>query len=303
MTQGHKIFYTAFFSAILFCFFTPYAMAQKEDNEPSADEYEDVSHIALGLNYISNNVYLGRKDSVRIPYTSPYFEYRAQSGFFAKTMVSYTTEPKNHIDLLTLQGGFEHSFGDLNTSISADKYFYSKKSSSVRASITGSMGVYASYDNDWVTPMVSADILFGTLNDYIVGTALDHEFSMAHDQLTIRPTITLFAGTQNYYDQYFIGKGQGKKLKKPQVVGSADKLQVMDYELSLPIAYSIHHWLFGITPTYVLPQNPATVTIDRPNGTTNTFTEKLDNSFIMELDIAYRINTKHSNKPMRHGVR
>jgi len=275
---------------------------QTDDDD---DPYETNSTFTLGMNYLSNNVYLGRKDSVRIPYFSPYISFKAQNGLYAKAQISYTDVPKKHIDLLTLEGGYQHSFGDLNTGIAFDKFFYSKKSTSVKANITGSINLYGMYSNDYVEPLITTEMNFGATTDYVLGLAIDHTFFLAEDKLSIIPTVTTFSGTQHYYDQYQIARNpNSKKVKKPKAVIAADKFQTLDYELSLPISYTIKHWVFSLTPVYVLPQNPSQITVYKLNGTENTVPEKISDSFFLELDIAYRIMTGKANrvnKPRMHS--
>ena len=59
-----------------------------------------------------------------------------------------------------------------------------------------------------------------------------------------------------------------------------NKFGILDYELSLPIAYDAKKWGLFFTPTYAIPQNPISYTA--PGG--NIFVaEKFDNVFYAEF--------------------
>src|SRR5579883_1873354 len=91
---------------------------------------ENGSYFSAGVNYVSNNVYLGRKDSVTIPYISPYVEYHNKTGIYGNLMASYLPVSINgrspDFDLLTLEGGYMHDFFDdhLSGILYFDKYWY-----------------------------------------------------------------------------------------------------------------------------------------------------------------------------------
>ena len=60
----------------------------------------DKSYFEAGLSYLSNNVYLGRHDSLKIPYLTPSFNYYNKSGFYAGSTLSYITSAGNsRVDL------------------------------------------------------------------------------------------------------------------------------------------------------------------------------------------------------------
>ena len=259
-----------------------------EDND---DPYDSMTYFMYGINYLSNNVYLGRSDTMVIPYISPYIGYHLGFGLYAKAMVSYDPIRRNwydpHVDVTTIEVGYDHTFGDhLNTTISLDKFFYDKNSINVRANSQGAGTVYGQYSNDWVEPQV---IYMTTLNqksmDYNTAFGLDHNFQFLNNTLNIIPTVTTYTGTQNYYDEYFKKRieKKDKKVKEDKVISDAKKYKILDYEFSIQVTYRINKWLFSFTPTYAIPLSPSTIKLP-----TDTRKEKLTNKFFMELDICHR---------------
>lgn len=276
----------SFISAV---FFLPHAaVAQRssgnfeEDGED--DPYDTKSYFMFGLNFLSDNVSMGRKDTVAVPYLTPYIGYHHKSGLYAKLSAS-DAPTKSRVDLLTLEAGYEHSFSEhLNTGLSAEKYFYNKNSTSIRGNAKGSAGLFVQYTNDWVEPQINANLDFYKKTDYSIGLMLDHDFTILDNTLHIVPQAIVNAGTQNFYNEYFVNRVTKKdKTFKKDVLAEAGKFKVLDYELSVKATYRIGKWLFTAIPTYVIPVNALTINFPK-----QTFSEKLTNSFFVELDICHR---------------
>jgi hypothetical protein len=257
----------------------------RQDNDES-DPYEHASYFMYGLNYLSNNVYLGRKDSVRIPYITPYAGYHFKSGFYARALLSYTSSPKAHVDLTTLEAGYDHSFNEhINGGINLDKFFYSKTTTSIRANTSGSLGLYGQYTNDWIEPQVSLDANLNKKSaDYVVGVMLDHDFSAYNSHLHIVPAVAMNSGTQHYYDEYFTDRlnKKGKPING-KAIANASRFVALDYELSAKATYYTGKWLFALVPVFAIPTSPSTISL--PNS---LIKEKISNTFYIELDICHR---------------
>ena len=273
--------------ALLLISFASFAQSSK-DNENSGDEYDGKAYFMTGLNYVSNNVYLGRKDTVVVPYISPYIGYMFKSGIYARALASFTSRPKTHLDLFTLAAGYEHAFGDhFYSGALFEKYFYNKNTVSVKSNIKSSAGIFGQYTNDWIEPLLTLEYNQTTAKkgDFIVGGSLDHVFSLVDDKLNVLPTLTMFAGTQRYYQEHKKQREtnlNGKKAKNILISGS-DQFQALDYEISCQFLYFLHHWAFKLIPAYVIPINPSSITVGN-----QVLPEKISNTFILELDICYR---------------
>jgi hypothetical protein len=292
--------YKHIISTLILCCSTLLASSQIANESDNTEEKEG-SHVLLEMNYVNNSVYLGRKDTVKIPYTTPSISYYDASGLFVRGLAAFTNHPSNHLDVVTLEAGYEHSFGNLNTGISADKYFYNKKSTSVKSNITGNINAFAQYTNDYIEPQISLDANFSKGNtDYVLGLLLDHVFYLYHDALTLSPTIAINAGTQHYYDLYISGRNGSNKLKKDKAVSDANKFQLMDIEYSLPINYMYKKWEFTVNPIYIVAKNPAELTLFKPNGTATLFKEKISDSFLMDVTVAFHIPA-HATSKKKHA--
>ena len=255
------------------------------------DPYESLSYFMAGANYLSNNVYMGRKDSLVIPYYSPYIGYHHKSGLYGKAIASYNpAKAKGRIDLFTLEAGYDHSFGDhLYGGVAVDKFFYHKKSTNIRGNTVASTSAYAQYTNDWIEPQLNVDVNFNKKTDYVLGITLDHNFKLADNKLNIIPAAVMNFGTLHYYNEYFrnrlLQEDPSLKITK-EAIADASKFKPLDIELSTKVTYSASRWLFTLIPVYAIPLSPASITFP-----TKTFNEKLTNTFYFELDICFRGTT------------
>lgn len=257
-------------------------------NFGSDDPYESKTCGLFGINYVSDNVYLGRKDTITIPYFSPYLGFRHSSGWYAKAMVSYTTAGiGGHVDLTTLETGYDHTFGkNLVFGLNAERYFYNRNSVNIRANMKGSLEMDAQLSNHWLEPSVLCDLNFNKNSpDIATGFSLDHDVELDKGRLSIYPAIAAFSGTRNYYDEYLVNKltKKDKSLKLSHAVANAARFNLLTYEFSCQTTFRANRWLFVCKPTYAAPLNAATIVLPK-----QTIHETTSNTFFVEIDICYR---------------
>jgi hypothetical protein len=258
-------------------------------------DYNHQTYIAAGLRYLSDNVYLGRKDSLHLPYLTPLLTYHHRSGVFASAAVSYVPVPgRDRVDLVTLEAGYDHDFGkNISAGAYADYFSYSNETNNIKSGQNFSMGAYAGYTDDIVEPQIGVDVNLGEQTDYVVSLLLDHNFSLLQDRLTITPAAGVFAGTQRYYDTYLKKVNPAKKKSKTETATSATSdFKIVDYECSLPVKYEYRQWLLLATPTYAIPVHPAT---SAENG--KTVKEDLSDSFFITLEADFRLKLPHHSHP------
>ncbi|HEY5368198.1 MAG TPA: hypothetical protein VIJ75_04335 [Hanamia sp.] len=281
--------------ATFFCML-PNVKAQDSTKSDGSDK----SYFEAGLSYLSNNVYLGRHDSLKIPYLTPSFNYYNKSGFYAGTSLSYLNSAGNsRIDLVEIEAGYAFTKDKLSGILSAEKDFYNSQSKNVKAETKGSLNGTLSYDFGFIKPLLQGGIDFNARDDYSAGFGLSHSFFFADDNFEINPTFLINASTQNYYNSYYTKRKFATKRKGQTVdvtttkayLPNASEFKIMDYEFSLPVDYSLGKFIFDITPTDALPVNPNVdvVTVTPPSGisVTRRQTEKLSNIFFCSLGITY----------------
>lgn len=251
----------------------------KSSDEQKSDKDDATSSFKFGINYISNNVYVGRADTVTTPVIVPEVKYTFKSGiFFSGSLFFIPNKPKQKLDGGDLQGGYDFDITeDLSGGASFAKYFYSPTSTQIAASISGTFNVNFDYDiADIITPTISADYNLnkqGITNDILLTPGIAHDFINKgifgdEDVLLISPTISANAGTQNFYDAY-LTKKNFKSIKRTKAqnalvnkyINQLGQFGLLDYELSAPVEYKTGHFIFQLVPTYAIVQNqlPATI--------------------------------------------
>jgi hypothetical protein len=258
------------------------------------------SYFKASLSYLSDNVYLGRKDSLKVPYMDPTLGYYAKSGIFFTASASYFPS-ESRVDAFTFAGGYRFSTERWTGEVTANKYFYNSQSYSVRSEEKGEIGGQFSYNTGPVELNMSATTSFITKAcDIAAGFGLDHDFSAFNDQIDITPTFTVNGGTQNYYDAYYrrrryVTRRQGNTVSSYKITAytvDPSAFRILDYEASILIDYNVNKLTFSFTPTLAIPVNPNTIvrTIQPVGGipVTKTYDEKINTVFYWSLELAYK---------------
>lgn len=261
---------------------------------------ERQSKLQLGLGYVSDNVFAGRKDSVAVPYLIPSLVFHHKSGFFLQSSLSFLTNSSKHgLDLVSLGGGYAMSRAKFAWGAMAAKYFFSDNSYNVQSSMSGYASAYAGYDiAGIITIYGDAMLTFGSYTDFFSGLELSHPFFLWNDKVNITPTLYGMMGTQYYYNEYYTtrpggpgsGNGQGGAGSGRPPVITADEsssFKLLAVELSLPVGLRWERFQFFMNPAYVWPQSPSTINI---NGITTT--EELKNSFYISTGMTFDILRK-----------
>jgi hypothetical protein len=258
------------------------------------------SHWEAGLSYLNNSIYLGRKDTLKVPYLTPSISYYNKSGFYFSSSLSYLNSGgESRIDLFEMTAGYLFTINKFEGDISIAKDFYNTQSKNVKSETKGYTNISLSYDFGFIKPSLQGGVTFSNKDDYNAGFSLEHSFYAFDDNLEIDPSFLINASTQNYYGSYYTKRRYSGKRKKQTGPGTiingylpnAAEFKIMDYEWSAPVNYSLGKFLFNFTPTLAMPVNPNIVvlTITPPSGisTTKTRTEKLSNVFFWSAGVTY----------------
>ena len=296
-------------------------------DKPLADEFLDSlfgskpsSYFKADINFLSNSVYNGRKDSLPVPYITPTFGYYHKSGLYADISESFLTSSYAvRPDLFIAEGGYNFTIGNnFSGSLNASKYFSSKQSISVQSEVRGTFDVNAAYTiSNIVKASAGASYLFSSGKpDVLIDGGLSHEWDWGTDSdWSIEPSLTVNVGSQNYFDSYQQSRtrktGKRKKNTTPQAGFSTDvhivslnpkRFVLLDYELSAPLYYDSKKWGAYFIPSFAIPQNPDTYNVTTTtvrtyrDGTTDTpvvrqfqVPENLENSFYAQVGVYFVI--------------
>jgi hypothetical protein len=284
---------------ILTILFSNLLNSQNNKVTESVSENSDSSYIALSLNYISDAVFMGRKDSISTPYLYPSITFHHKSGFYANGSFSYLTQPnESRVDLSLITLGYDFSIKKFEGDISLSKYFFNEDSYNVISQVETDLSVSLEYDFDFIKFGVMASSFFSSDNntDLILTSELSRDFITKNQKFQISPTIGASFGSQNFYEQYYTntqfgngksqGQGQGGSdnvvIQNNIKINESEKFNLMAIELSLPIWYVHKSCAFLFAPNLVLPQNESELLIDDI-----LVKQDLDTTFYWMIGVSY----------------
>lgn len=274
------------------------------------DSLQEKSHFQVGVTYLTNNVYLGRKDSTSLPYVTPSIGYFDKSGFNVSGSFSYAPSPNaSRIDLFTIEAGYDFKIKDkFNGGFYIDKYFFNDNSYAINSEISAGLGAYGSYDFGLLTVNGEVGTTLGAGSDFIVSGGLSHLFSAMDEKLSIEPTVKLNASSQHFYESYYksgrqfnIAKGSKKKSGSNPVSGTGSGtittvqktgFSIMDYEITIPITYETSSLKLAFIPTYAIPVSHRFAVT---TGATTEY-ELFSNTFFASFEIAFKFGGSKKQK-------
>src|SRR5215831_922971 len=100
------------------------------DKGDESNSYRKKTYFRAGISYLTNNVYLGRKDSIPVRYLTPKLGYYSKSGFFAEVAAGELIDAKvTRLDMFSLAAGYSFNAGNYLGEVTGSKFFYNKQSS------------------------------------------------------------------------------------------------------------------------------------------------------------------------------
>jgi len=279
-----KFYFPAVFCLLLMC--CQYAYSQTASVDTLGDlKSEKKASLKIGLNYLNNSVYLGRADTVKTPIVEPSIKYTFKSGIYFNGNVQFVpNRATNKLDGGSFGAGYDYDIGEnASGSVSFTKLFYNATSTQIGSSISSTINANIDYDiADIITPSLSIDyniLKQGFNSDILVNFGISHDFAkegiFGNDDLGIfSPTVTLNAGTQNFYDAFLTLKkykltaaGKAKKAAATKTLAAQDaklaKFELLDFEFAAPIEYKTGPVLFSFTPTYAFAENKLPASISK----------------------------------------
>lgn len=285
-------------SLIVLLFFIPLKSdAQDKSTSNSSANYPaaDKSFGLVSTTYNSDIVFLGRKSPSKAPYISAQAGYYHKSGLYINGSVSYlAASGEKRIDLFTSSAGYDYYQNKFSSGISGTRYFFNNKSYTAKSALTGSLNAYAGYDFDILEVYLDGTAYFSNNTDFVLGLTIGHTFFAAGGNLKIIPSVYLNAGTQNYYGDDDNNSRMGRNMLNAAGLQSQGtgmmgygNFNMLDYEIGVPVSYTLNKFRFFFFPVYAIPVNAASITNNQ-----DTYREDLDNSFLWSFGMSYQILKK-----------
>jgi len=286
---------------ILFILFSNLIIGQKKDSKVQIDSTKN-SYFTVDMNYVSDAVFMGRKDSITAPYLYPSITYHHKSGFYGSGSFSYLTKSdQSRIDLFLFTAGFDFKAKKLFGDFSITKYFFNEESFNVISEVEADVTANFSYDFDLLNVSVSASTFFNnsSSSDFFLSSELSHDFISNNEQFQISPTVGINLGSQNFYEEYYVinrlggdrisgnGNNTGGSMETITSVSiqESEKFDIMAIEFSLPMWYTNNDLTISFLPALVFPQSKANIIVDEA-----LVEEDLKETFYWMVGLSYRFN-------------
>lgn len=294
-------------------FFLLFILVQVNLEAQNTKEAADFSYTMVDVSYISDAVFMGRRDSIKAPYVFSSLGYYDKSGFFGNASASYLVSSEDQrFDLFLLSAGYLFSKKNLTAGISGTKYFFDEESYNVQSEIEADITAMIAYDFKVAEITLGAASYFGSdsSSDLAASLRLDRTFYAMDKKLLIMPAMVLQAGTQYFYEEYYntsrmgnrkVGgngqQGPGNGPGGPSImqndtamtdvaISEASEFNILNLEARLPLQYYYKHFIFSFTPVLAFPQTPASITTDA-----GFYEEDLENTFYWTVGISYWLTT------------
>jgi len=214
------------------------------------------------LSYGSNLAYFGRTQARAFPYFSTAFDYTTKGGLFASAELFNLLHTPDLLDETDLSLGW---IGDLSPSVDASvsysRFIFASGSELVKASVNNSLNAHLGQDWGPFYTRLSGNYLYGGSSGRGDGfltfensryMEIPHVFT-PNAFISIEPLVSVAAGTQSFAEtsltkRYVLGK-------RTRTSTTSRKFSIVDYELALPVTYTLGKVSVAAAWRYIIPVN------------------------------------------------
>ncbi|TDN38041.1 hypothetical protein E4631_19280 [Hymenobacter sp. UV11] len=224
--------------------------------------------LTLGLATANRTTYLQRAPLAADDrgYFGTTLTYQAPSGFIASGYLNhsyaYTYLHEPFINFGELMAGWQSvSNSDTYWTVQYTRLFVYGESALVQASLRNDLSASITQFFGLITASASADLFLGGKNDFVLTFDVSHRFQLpmlAHDTLSIEPTVEFGAGSQHFYASS-LGQTAVVKTRRNGTTTTTfaepatPAFSSLGYTFSLPISFAAGRYVVAATPSYLVP--------------------------------------------------
>ena len=251
---------------------------------PAADGATSHGGFTAALSYGSNSSFFGRTQTTRYPYLAGELTYKSKFGVWGSAVGYNLLDTGSTLDETDLSLGWD---GDLSktvdASVSYSRFLFAPNSPLVKSSVNNSIDGYLGWDWGYVYSRLNAAYLFGDTNDFflVLDNSRNFEFDKvftAKDYVSIEPRVSAMVGTQHFAETSLVqqgqrGNGRGRGNGGATTLSTTTtRFQVLNYELRVPVTYSLGVVSVQVAWRYAIPVN---LLPDETSGARSYFTSSL----------------------------
>ncbi|RYY62982.1 MAG: hypothetical protein EOO05_00675 [Chitinophagaceae bacterium] len=255
--------------------FTAPVSAQEET--PADSTAEPVrSTFTLGSSYMNNANYYGQKSAGKTPYIALVASYHHRSGFYLNGLGYRLLNDSSTLgSAYALGAGYDFAIdSNLKADLSYSYTFFPKLSPFLQAANPHNANLTLTRTG-WVDVTLGIDYTFGKTNDAFATAGVSKQIGLGslfgNDLVTFTPAINVTAGTQKFYEYYVEEKRTRDSLlglPVPPIFGGGGttttttarqktRVDLLSYNLKLPLAYSRAHYTLEVACQLSLLSNKA----------------------------------------------
>ena len=279
---------------------------KEEKDSLQTSEDKEKSYFEVKTSYTNNYNFNGRINTTPVPFISPYIGYFNKTGFSISSSLYYSlAQNEQRIEFFLIDAFYDFEINKkLSIGAYANKTTYDKSSNLFSSSIKGYLGGYFDYDFKYFNITVENTLLFSNKTDIAIAPSIYREIDVFDDEkFIIKPTFLANFSSTNFYEDLLQRGGIKNHHNTIDVVTTVDdkKIQIWDYEFSIPVEYNIKDFGIYAIPMVLFPQNPIHTTntrtvygvndiIGQPTtiDSTPAYERNLKTQFIIEFGAYYR---------------
>ena len=205
----------------------------------------------LYINTLYNNktFFSGRDFGVEQYSFFPSVSYIDSNNFFLHVGSGYYSEVNPQWDFITFSGGYANYLNKKKSIMATGVYSYTSFTEDVADLNNQRVSLSLSYRNKWFRNALSGGYLFGGNTSSYVSNNTYFNIDLLESKslkISIEPRVGIFWGNQTVTELVRVGIFQFEEV-------STDVFQLLNTELSLPVAFDFGKWDFEIEYTFAIP--------------------------------------------------
>jgi hypothetical protein len=224
--------------------------------------------LTVGFTSASRTTYLQRvpEPTNDKGYLGTTLTYQAPAGFISSLYLNHSYVYKQlgepFINYGEAMVGWQ-AVGNSDTywTVQYTRLFIYGESALVQSSLRNDFSASVTQFFGFATASLSADAFVGSTHDFILTFDLSHRFQLpvlAHDTLSIEPTVEFGAGSQHFYASSLATTSRVKTRKRGGTTTVLNEpatpaFSALGYTLSLPVTLAAGRFSVAATPSYLVP--------------------------------------------------
>jgi hypothetical protein len=252
--------------------FFAFVIVQRVHAQPGDQAAKDKIQFKIGAFYNSRLNYYGRTDSLRSSGFFPLAEIWFGKKLYINAAPVFTSNSMDRFEYAgtVATAGYQAKSKDEKflTHIFFTKPIYRQGSQLVQSALKEQLSALFSWQNKILNLTIGGDLKHSNKMDYGLSAGADHvcRYELPQQFILIAdPSAYIYTGTQQFAKTYYEKKNFLIFPGTEQAVTKqVNKLNILSYELTVPLILAHNKWQLILLPAYVIPQNLIIVE-DRPD--------------------------------------